>query len=137
MYKVFRNIFQKYFNKSTMDFYDRMNNGVLKNAPRPIPLSLKESYREYMKAHEGDWYRSQDFLNMFLYCPAEVLGFMTKMYYGDGKVVRDGVNLSDRVVECLKTAFGQFKLEQHTMPKAFVVEAIIKHLGHEVDAGEG
>lgn len=133
MFKVFYEIFRKYFNKSTMDFYDRMNDGILMNAPRPFPMSLLESYRDYMKMHEGDWYKSQEFLNMFLYCPADVLGFMTKMYYGNGNVVKGGVNLSDRVIECLKIAFNQFNLEQHTMPKTFIIETILKHLGHEVD----
>ena len=44
-----------------------------------------------------------------------------------------GVNLSGRVVECLKAAYEQFKKEQHTFPNALITKMTLKGLGVEIE----
>jgi hypothetical protein len=73
---------------------------------------------------------------MFVECPADALPFVARKFYGNGQVVKQGVNLSERVVECLKSAFEQFNKEQHIFPSAFIVEMTLKAFGVETENEE-
>lgn len=124
----FEQIFQKLFNFSTFKYYERMGGNVTTCNP--------EDFRTFMKAHEGDWYKSGEFAEMFVKCPADALPVVARKYYGNGQVVKQGVNLSERVVECLKAALVQFKQEQHTFPSAFIVEMTLKAFGVKIEKEE-
>ena len=124
----FEQIFQRLFNFSVFKYYERMGGNVKTCNP--------EDFRSFMKEHEADWYRSEEFAEIFVKCPAEALPYVARKFYGNGKVVKQGVNLSERVVECLKSAFEQFKQEQHTFPNALVVEMTLKALGVETEKEE-
>ena len=124
----FMQVFQKLFNYSLLKYYERMG-GDAKNVD-------PEKFRAFAKEHEGDWYKSEEFAEIFIKCPAEALPFVARLYYGKGDVVKGGVNLSERVVECLKNAFEEFKKEQHTFPNALIVEMTLKAFGVELNKEE-
>ncbi len=124
----FEQIFKKLFDHSVCLYYKKTHNNVSTCDP--------EDFRSFMTEHEGDWYKSDEFAEIFIHCPAEALPFVARMFYGNGQVVKQGVNLSERVVECLKTAFEQFKQEQHTFPKALITEMTLKAFGVEIDKEE-
>ncbi len=124
----FEQIFKKLFDHSVCLYYKKSHNNVSTCDP--------EDFRSFMTEHEGDWYKSDEFAEIFIHCPAEALPFVARMFYGNGQVVKQGVNLSERVVECLKTAFEQFKQEQHTFPKALITEMTLKAFGVEIDKEE-
>jgi len=117
-------IFQELFTRSLFKYVER----VLGKLPED-----KEELRSFAKAHEGDWYKSDEFAEMFIQCPAEAIPFVARRYYGNGHAVKAGVDLSGRVVECLKSAFKQFKQEQATFPDAFIVETTLKAFGVVID----
>lgn len=124
----FEQIFRRLFDFSTFKYYERMGGNIKTCNP--------EDFCTFMKAHEADWYKSDEFAEMFIKCPADALPFVARMFYGNGKVVKQGVNLSERVVECLKSAFEQFNKEQHTFPSAFIVEMTLKAFGVEINKKE-
>lgn len=124
----FEQVFQRLFNFSTFKYYERMGGNVTTCNP--------EDFRTFMKAHEADWYKSDEFAEMFVKCPADALPFVARKFYGNGQVVKQEVNLSERVVECLKAAFEQFNKEQHTFPSAFIVEMTLKAFGVEINKEE-
>lgn len=124
----FEQIFKKLFDHSVCLYYKKTHNNVSTCDP--------EDFRSFMTEHEGDWYKSDEFAEIFIHCPAEALPFVARMFYGNGKVVKQGVNLSERVVECLKKAFEQFKQEQHTFPNALIVEMTLKAFGVEIEKEE-
>lgn len=124
----FEQIFQRLFNFSVFKYYERMGGNVT--------TCNTADFRSFMKEHEGDWYKSEEFAEIFIKCPADALLFVARKYYGNGHVVKQGVNLSERVVECLKAAFEQFNKEQHTFPSAFVVEMTLKAFGVKIEKGE-
>ena len=124
----FEQVFQRFFNYSVFKYYERMGGDVKTCNP--------EAFRAFMKEHEADWYKSEEFAEIFIHCPAEALPFVARMFYGNGKVVKQGVNLSERVVECLKKAFEQFQQEQHTFPNALITEMTLKAFGVEIKKEE-
>lgn len=124
----FEQVFQRLFNYSVFKYYERMGGDVKTCNP--------EAFRAFMKAHEADWYKSEEFAEIFVKCPAEALPYVARKFYGNGQVVTQGVNRSERVVECLKSACEQFKQEQHTFPNALIVEMTLKALGVEINKEE-
>lgn len=124
----FMQFFKKLCGYSVRLYYKKTHDNVW--------TSDREKFRSFMREHEGDWYKSDEFAEMFIKCPADALPFVAGMFYGNGKVVKQGVNLSERVVECLKKAFEQFKQEQHTFPNALIVEITLKALGVEINKEE-
>jgi len=123
---MFKEIFQKLFAWSICQFYMHYNR------TDKLPED-KEEFRSFMKEHEGDWYKSDEFAMIFTRCPAVALNAVAKAYYGDGHRTEAGVDLSARVVECLKRAYGQFKQEQHTFANALVAGAVLKSLGVDIE----
>lgn len=117
-------VFRKLFEKSVCLYYRKTHDNVW--------TGDREEFLSFMKEHEGDWYKSDEFAEIFIHCPVEALPFVARMFYGNGKVVKQGVNLSERVVECLKAAFEQFKQEQHTFPNALIAEMTLKAFGVEI-----
>ena len=111
---------------SIRKFYTR----VTGNAPLP---QEKGQFIAFMKEHIADWQRSDEFASMFTLCPPEYLYVLTRAYYGDGNLLRGGMNLSERTVECLKAAHEQFTKEQHTFVNAQMVEIVLDQLGIKID----
>ena len=96
----------------------------------PLPQE-KGQFIVFMKEHIADWQRSDEFAAMFTRCPPEALYVLARTYYGNGNLFRGGMNLSERVVECLKAAHEQFTKEQHTFVNAQMVELVLNLLGGE------
>ena len=124
----FMQVFKKLFDHLVCLYYKKTHDNVW--------TGDRKEFLSFMKEHEGDWYKSDEFAEIFTHCPAEALPFVARMFYGNGKVVKQGVNLSERVVECLKVAFEQFNKEQHTFPSAFIVEMTLKAFGVEINKEE-
>lgn len=118
-------VFKKLFNHSVCLYYKKTHGNVW--------TGDRADFLSFMKEHEGDWYKSDEFVEIFIHCPVEALPFVARMFYGNGKVVKQGVNLSERVVECLKKAFEQFKQEQHTFPNALITEMTLKWFGVKIE----
>lgn len=121
-------VIRRLFAKSTRLFFGRMNPGVIRQDLSFESEADLRRFKDYMKAHESDWYMSQEFADMFIECPPQVIFIMAKFYYGNGNTIKSGVNLSDRVVECLNAAKNAFSLEQHTFPRAMMCEQAINLL---------
>jgi hypothetical protein len=117
--------FNNLFHESTLAFFNRMNPGVMVPGHGPDALT---KYKEYLKAHEADWYKSDEFRDMFIKCPPGAIMWVARAYFGDGNTVKAGVNLSDRTIECLEWAENELGQEQHTMPYAAIIGITIKYL---------
>ena len=97
---------------------------------------ITDAFAAYMKAHEGDWLRSESFQKMFLECNPMFLAHLSKFFYGDGAVVKDGVNLSERVIECLKETEKFYGQEQATFARATFANVLIKAFEHKKEQGK-
>lgn len=117
--------FNNLFRDSTLAFFNRMNPGVMVPGHGPDALA---KYKEYIKAHEADWYKSDEFRDMFIKCPPGAIMWVARAYFGDGNTVKAGVNLSDRTIECLEWAENELGQEQFTMPNAAIIGITIKYL---------
>lgn len=117
--------FNNLFRDSTLAFFNRMNPGVMVPGHGPDALT---KYKEYIKAHEADWYKSDEFRDMFIKCPPGAIMWVARAYFGDGNTVKAGVNLSDRTIECLEWAENELGQEQFTMPNAAIIGITIKYL---------
>lgn len=117
--------FNNLFRDSTLAFFNRMNPGVMVPGHGPDALT---KYKEYIKAHEADWYKSDEFRDMFIKCPPVAIMWVARAYFGDGNIVKAGVNLSDRTIECLEWAENELGQEQFTMPNAAIIGITIKYL---------
>lgn len=117
--------FNNLFRESTLAYFDRMNPGVMVPGHGPEALT---KYKEYIKEHEADWYKSDEFRDMFIKCPPGAIMWVARAYFQDGNFVKAGVNLSDRTIECLEWAENELGKEQHTMPYAAMVGITIKYL---------
>ena len=117
--------FNNLFHESTLAFFNRMNPGVMVPGHGPDALT---KCKEYLKAHEADWYKSDEFRDMFIKCPPGAIMWVARAYFGDGNTVKAGVNLSDRTIECLEWAENELGQEQHTMPYAAIIGITIKYL---------
>lgn len=124
----FMQVFKKLSGHSVRLYYKKTHDNVWTRD--------RKEFLSFMMEHEGDWYKSDEFADIFIHCPAVALPYVSRMFYGNGRVVRQGVNLSERVVECLKAAFEQFKKEQHTFPNALVTEMTMKAFGVEIEKDE-
>lgn len=111
--------------ESTLAYFNRRVPGVM--APGHGPEGLAK-YKEYIKEHEADWYKSDEFRDMFIKCPPVAIMWVARAFFGDGNTVKAGVNLSDRTIECLEWAEKELGKEQHTMPYAAMVGITIKYL---------
>lgn len=87
---------------------------------------IPDAFAAYMKAHEGDWIRSASFQKMFIECNPRVLAPLSKCFYGDGATVKGGVNLSERVIECLKETEKFYAQGQSTFAHAAVATLLLK-----------
>lgn len=124
----FMRVFRKLSSYSVRLYYKK-NHGNVWTGDRKDFLS-------FMREHEGDWYNSDEFAEIFTHCPTEAIPFVARMFYGNGQVVIQGVSRSERVVECLKAAYEQFKKEQHTFPNALITEMTLKAFGVEIEDDE-
>lgn len=97
---------------------------------------ITDAFAAYMKAHEGDWLRSESFQKMFIECNPMFLAHLSKFFYGDGAVVKDGVNLSERVIECLKGTEKFYGKEQADFPRAAFATVLIKTFEHKKEQGK-
>lgn len=113
------------FRDSTLAYFDRRVPGVMVPGHGPEVLA---KYKEYLKEHEADWYKSDEFRDMFIKCPPWAIMWVARAYFGDGNTVKAGVNLSDRTIECLEWAENELGKEQHTMPNAAIIGITIKYL---------
>jgi hypothetical protein len=111
--------------ESTLAYFNRRVPGVM--APGHGPEGLAK-YKEYMKEHEADWYKSDEFRDMFIKCPPGAIMWVARAFFGDGNTVKAGVNLSDRTIECLEWAENELGKEQYTMPYATEIAITIKYL---------
>lgn len=111
-------------------FYAENPNDRIPNLPKDDPRrpEIAARYKAFMTGHEADWYRSDAFKWLFLKSPTEYLGIIACGFYEDGNNVKAGVNLSDRVIECLNAALEQDSKEQHTFPKAAYIKILIEKL---------
>lgn len=98
----------------------------------PLP-GEKSEFIAFMKEHRAEWQRSDEFASMFTLCPPDYLYVLSRAYYGDGNLFKGGMNLSERVVECLRAAHEQFTKEQHTFVNARMVEIVLDQLGIKID----
>ena len=117
--------FNNLFRDSTLAYFDRMNPGVM--VPGHGPEALIK-YKEYIKEHEADWYKSDEFRDMFIKCPPGAIMWVARAFFGDGNTVKAGVNLSERTIECLEWAENELGKEQYTMPYAAEIGITIKYL---------
>lgn len=92
---------------------------------------IPDAFEAYMKAHEGNWIRSASFQKMFIECNPLVLAPLSKCLYGDGATVKGGVNLSDRVIECLKETEKFYAQEQSTFARAAVATLLLNAYAKE------
>lgn len=87
---------------------------------------IPDAFAAYMKGHEEDWIRSSSFQKMFIECNPLVLAPLSIFLYGDGATVKGGVNLSDRVIECLKETEKFYAQEQSTFARAAAATLLLK-----------
>lgn len=117
--------FNNLFHESTLAYFNRRCPGIMVPGHGPEAIA---KYKEYLKEHEGDWYKSDEFRDMFIKCPPGAIMWVARSYFGDGNTVKAGVNLSDRTIECLEWAENELGQEQHTMPHAAIIGITIKFL---------
>jgi hypothetical protein len=119
------------------DIMQRIFNITAGNYVRRVLGALPDTYdefRSYMLAHEADLYRSDEFAEIFIKVPISTLPAVAKAFYGNGNSIKAGVNLSDRVVECLKSAREQCIQEQSTFPRAAVNDMTLASFDVDPDA---
>ena len=109
--------------------YFYKQNPVMATPPLPkeeaAQRGIVDAFRTFMKNHNGDWYRSPEFTEMFQACPMMELRTFVTFFYGTGHDVKDNVNVSARVLESLTEIMNKFKDNPHTRKYALHVASVI------------